>query len=251
MERVAIEQDGGVAEVRFTRGDKHNGLDFEMFEAIHGALDSLEADQGLRAVVLSGDGPSFCAGLDIKSFAGQDVSDVMLGRNGSEPANFAQRVAIGWRHLPVPVIAALHGACFGGGAQIGLAADLRIAAPDTRISIMEMRYGLIPDMGLSQLISGLVRDDIARELIYTAREVDATEAAELGLVTRVSETHLDDARSLAAQIAAAPPHAMRAAKRWMNEMPRLPEAAGLELEEELQRSMLGAAAQPGASAVSE
>ncbi len=237
-ERVSIERDGGVAEVRLTRGDKHNGLDFPMFEAIHAALDELEADDGLAAVVLHGEGPSFCAGLDIKSFAGEDLAGVMFSRREGDPANFAQRPATGWRALPVPVLAALHGACFGGGAQIALGADIRIAAPDTRMSIMEMRYGLIPDMGLSQTLPGLVSDDVARELIYTAREVPASEAAELGLVTRVSDSALDDARELAADIASRPTHAIRAAKRWMNEMPRLSAADGLALEEELQRKML-------------
>jgi len=244
-DRLAVEQADGVAEVRLSRGEKHNGLDLEMVEALHRALDQLSADDELRAVVIHGEGPSFCAGLDIKSFAGEDP-ETMLGRDGSNPANFAQRATYGWRQLPVPVIAALHGACFGGGAQLALAADIRFAAPDTRISIMEMRYGLIPDMGLSQLLPGLVRDDVARELIYTAREVPAAEAAELGLVTRVSDTALDDARALAAELASKPPWAIRAAKRWLAEMPRLSERDGLALEEELQRAMISAAS--GASA---
>jgi enoyl-CoA hydratase/carnithine racemase len=238
-ERVAIERDGGLAEVRLTRGDKHNGIDMEMFQGIHAALDELGADESLRAVVLHGEGPSFCAGLDIKSFAGQDDFDSVMARHdGDNPANFAQRVAYGWRQLPVPVIAALHGACYGGGAQIALGADIRIAAPDTRVSIMEMKYGLIPDMALSQLVFGLVRDDVLRELIYTARIVEANEAAEIGLVTRVSETALEDARALAAEIASKPERTVRAAKRWMAEMPRLSEPDGLALEEALQRQML-------------
>jgi enoyl-CoA hydratase/carnithine racemase len=243
-DRISIEKDAGaegVAEVQLTRGDKHNGLDFEMFEALHAALDELETDGSLRCVVLHGKGPSFCAGLDIKSFAGQDLGDAMFKRDGENPANFAQRAAYGWRQLPVPVIAALHGAAYGGGAQLALAADIRIAAPDARISIMEMKYGLIPDMGLSQLLPGLVRDDVARELIYTARVVEAPEAAELGLVTRVSESALEDARALAAEIAAKPERAIRAAKRWTAEMPKLGEREGLALEEELQRQMISAA----------
>ncbi len=240
-ERLVIERDGGLAEVRLTRGDKHNGLDFEMFEAINAALDELEVDGELRAVVLHGEGPSFCAGLDVASFAGEDLSEVMFGRTRSSPANFAQRVAFGWRSLPVPVIAALHGACFGGGAQIALAADIRIAGPDTRLSIMEMRYGLIPDMGLSQTLPGLVRDDVARELIYSARQVQAEEALQLGLVTRISDSPLEDARALAAEIAAKPLASIRAAKRWANEMPKLSEVEGLALEEELQRVVMAAA----------
>jgi enoyl-CoA hydratase/carnithine racemase len=241
-DRLKIDRDGGLADVTLTRAEKHNGLDFEMFEALHAALDELGSDDSLRAVLLHGDGPSFCAGLDIKSFAGQDLSEVMFARDGENHANFAQRAAYGWRQLPVPVIAALHGACYGGGAQLALAADIRIAAPDTKISIMEMKYGLIPDMGLSQVLPGLVRDDVARELIYTARVVESAEAAEIGLITRVSESSLDDARALAAEIATKPERAVRAAKRWMAEMPKLPEREGLALEEELQRAMITAPA---------
>ncbi len=238
-ERVAIERDGGLAEVRLTRGDKHNGLDWAMFTELNGALDELWADETLRAVVLHGEGPSFCAGLDVQSFGSENKSAEMCSRRGSDPANFAQRAAYGWRQLPVPVIAALHGACYGGGAQLALAADMRIASPDTKLSIMEMKYGLIPDMGLSQLLPGLVRDDVARELVYSARVVEASEAAELGLITRISEDALADAKALAGEIAAKPENSIRSAKRWLDEVPKLGERDGLALEEELQKRLIG------------
>ena len=165
----------------------------------------------------------------------------MFGHRPDSPANFAQRAAVGWRLLPVPVVAALQGACYGGGAQLALAADIRIAAPDTKLSIMEAKYGIIPDMGLSQVLPGLVRDDVARELVYTARIVEAEEAAELGLVTRISDSALEDARALAEQIAAQRPEAMRSAKRLIGDWHRMPREDGLALEEELQRALISTA----------
>jgi enoyl-CoA hydratase/carnithine racemase len=248
-DRVRIELSEGVAQVRLTRGDKHNGLDWAMFEAINAALDELGEVEDLRAVVLSGEGPSFCAGLDFKSFMAGDheVGDGFARRDG-EPANVVQRVAYGWRELPVPVIAALHGACLGGGLQIALAADVRIAGPDTRLSVMEIRYGLIPDMSLSTTLPRLVRDDVARELTYTGRIVEAEEAQNLGLVTRIADDPRAAAGELAAEIAARPPSAIRSAKRLLGQPPGASDADRLALEAELQRELLGAPEQIAAVA---
>ena len=223
------------------RAEKHNGLDWRMFVALNEAIDALRGRSGLRAAVLSGEGPSFCAGLDFQSFAAADgasAGDGFAAVDGSA-ANFAQRVAYGWRELEVPVIAALTGACFGGGLQIALAADLRNTAADARLSVMESRYGLVPDMSLSQTIGRLVRDDVARELTYTARIVEAPEALELGLVTRIEAEPLAAARSLAGEIAARSPDAIRRAKRIANEAPKLSSADGLALEAALLRELLG------------
>jgi len=249
-DRVTIERgDDGVADVRLTRADKHNGLDRAMFEAINIAIDELREAEGLRAVVLSGEGPSFCAGLDFKSFiAGDSELGDGFERPDGETANFAQRVAYGWRELPVPVIAAVQGACLGGGLQIALAADVRLAAPDTRMSVMEIRYGLVPDMSLSQTLPGLVRDDVARELTYSGRIVEAAEAAELGLVTRVAEDPLSEALELAAGIATASPDAIRSAKRLLGEARGSTPAQGLALEAELQQALIGSPAQLAAVA---
>lgn len=239
-DRVSVELSGGVAEVRLTRGEKHNALDWAMFVALNEAVDEVESARGVRAVVLHGEGPSFCSGLDFPSFMSGEVSaEEGFARRDGEAANFAQRTTYGWRTLPVPVIAALHGACFGGGLQLALGADIRIAAPDTRLSVMETRFGLIPDMGLSQTLPGLVRDDIARELTYSARVVEAAEAAALGLLTRISDDPLSEARALAAEIAAQSPDAIRAAKRLLGEAPAASPAQGLGLEAELQRRLLG------------
>jgi enoyl-CoA hydratase/carnithine racemase len=229
------------------RADKHNGLDWRMFVAINEAIDTVSAAEDLRAVVLSGDGPSFCAGLDIKSFAsgeGGDLSGAGLERAEGELPNLAQRVAYGWRQAPVPVIAAVHGAAFGGGLQIALGADLRIAAPDARLSVMEIQHGLIPDMSLSQTLLRLVRDDVARELVYSGRIVEAPEALELGLVTRLADDPLAEAKSLARAIAERSPAAIRNAKRLLNEAPALSPAEALVLETELQRELLGGVSSP-------
>ena len=239
-DRVQLTVADGVADVRLARGDKHNGLDWAMFEALNEAIDQVGADEDARVVVLSGEGPSFCAGLDFKSFMSDPDRDLLgFERRDGEPENFAQRAAHGWRSLPVPVVAALHGNALGGGLQLALAADIRIAAPDTRLSVMEIKYGLIPDMGLSRTLPGLVRDDVARELTYTGRVVEATEALELGLITRISDDPLADARELAAEIASKSPQAIRSAKRLLGEAPALDQREGLALEEELQRALIG------------
>ena len=163
--------------------------------------------------------------------------------SNDSPANFAQRVAYGWRELPMPVVAALQGNCLGGGLQIALGADIRIAAPGTRMSVMEIRYGLIPDMSLSQTLPRLVRDDVARELTYTGRVLEADEALSLGLVTRLADDPLAEANALATQIAAASPSAIRSAKRLWNEGWNAAPAEGLALEAELQQALIGGADQ--------
>jgi enoyl-CoA hydratase/carnithine racemase len=238
--------EGGVADVRLTRADKHNGLDWRMFVALNEAIDEVRAaGEDVRVVVLSGEGPSFCAGLDFKSFMsgeGDLAGDGFARKNGSD-ANFAQRVTYGWRELEVPVVAALRGACYGGGLQLALAADVRIADPSTKMSIMEVRYGLVPDMGLSQTIVPLVRPDIARELAYTGRVVDAEEATRIGLVTRLSEDADTDARVLAAEIAERSPGAIRGIKRLATEAWGQAPAEALRLEEELQRGLIGSPSQ--------
>ena len=219
-ERVAIELgDDGVAQVRLTRPDKMNALDPAMFEHIIAAGHALHKEPRVRSVVLSGEGPSFCAGLDTSNFAAQPSPDAApLTERTYGNANLFQQVAMQWRKLPVPVIAALHGVCFGGGLQIASGADVRIAAPDTRMSIMEMRWGLVPDMGGYALWRGMVRDDILRELVYTNREFTGEEGREYGLVTFVDSDPHARATAIATEIANRNPHAIRAAKRLHNAM---------------------------------
>ena len=217
--RVAIDLgENGVAQVRLTRADKMNALDPEMFAAIIAAIEALgEAKgqtKGVRAVVLSGEGRAFSAGIDLAALQkdpNATQGDLMERQHGD--SNTFQQVATGWRKLAVPVIAALHGVCFGGGLQIASGADIRVAAPDTRMAIMELKWGLVPDMGGYSLWRGLVRDDVLRELVYTNREFTGAEAAGFGLVTHVDADPLARATAIASEIANRNPDAIRAAKR--------------------------------------
>jgi enoyl-CoA hydratase/carnithine racemase len=241
--------DDGVADVRLNRADKMNALDQEMFEALVEAGDSLSAERGVRAVVLSGEGRAFCAGLDFASFAAtagarpaggaEKPRRELFDRSGKSPANHAQRAAWVWKEVPVPVIAAIHGVAYGGGLQIALGADIRLVAPDARLSVRELHWGLIPDMSGTQTLRRLVRSDVARELTYTARIVDGAEAVALGLATRVSTQPREDALAMAREIAAHSPDAVRAAKQLLEGAEQGDVASGLALEERIQRSLMG------------
>ncbi len=218
-DRVRIELgDDGVAQVRLVRGDKMNALDGEMFDRLIEAGQALHDMKGLRAVVLSGEGRAFCAGLDLSSFGRDRSNEPPLTERTYGNANKAQQVAMQWRKLPVPTVAAIHGVCFGGGLQIASGADIRVVAPDTRMAIMEMRWGLVPDMGGYALWRGLIRDDVLRELTYTNREFTGEEAQSIGLATHVDGDPLAKATEIAATIADRNPHAMRGAKRLANAM---------------------------------
>lgn len=211
-QRVKVEIAEGIADVRLARPDKLNALDPAMFASIIDTIERLRGTAGLRAVVLSGEGRAFSAGLDMASMAAGG-SGIDLATRTHDIANDFQQVAWGWRALPVPVIAAIHGIAFGGGLQIASGADVRIAAPDTRLSVMEMKWGIVPDMAGFALWRGNVRDDVLRELVYTAREFDAVEGQTLGFVTRIAEDPHAEALALARAIAGRNPHAIRAAKR--------------------------------------
>ncbi|HEV7753908.1 MAG TPA: crotonase/enoyl-CoA hydratase family protein [Baekduia sp.] len=237
-ERVRVTIADHVATVTLTRPEKHNALDPAMFAALGQAARELRHAPGVRAVVLHGEGKSFCSGLDVASFA--DLDDgVDLGRPEGERANGAQRLCTDWIDLPVPVIAAVHGNCFGGGLQIALGADVRIAAPDAKLSVREVRWGLVPDMGITSTLPRLLRIDVAKELTYTGRTVSGEEAAALGLVTRTSEDPLGAAQALAREIAARSPDAVQAAKRLFDTAWNAPVDEGLVLETELQMSLIG------------
>ena len=214
-DRVSIELSGnGVAQVRLTRSDKMNALDPEMFSRIIEAGSVLQRMKGLRAVVLSGEGPAFCAGIDTSTFSRKPSPDEPeLTERTYGNSNKFQQVAMQWRKLQVPVIAAVHGVCFGGGLQIASGADIRIVHPRTRMAIMELKWGLVPDMGGYALWRGLVRDDVLRELVYTNREFSGAEAQALGFATHVDENPLERATAIATEIANRNPHAIRASKR--------------------------------------
>lgn len=211
--------DDGVAQVRLNRPDKMNALDPAMFDAIIEIGESLRTMNGLRAVVLAGEGRAFCAGLDLGSFAagGSDPTRSLAERTHGN-ANRPQEAAMTWRKCPVPVIAAVHGVCFGGGLQIASGADIRVVHPDTRMAVMEMRWGLVPDMGGYALWRGLVRGDVLRELVYSNREFSGQEALGLGLATFLEADPLARATAIAREIANRNPEAVREAKRLFDVM---------------------------------
>jgi enoyl-CoA hydratase/carnithine racemase len=243
-DRVSVTINDQVADVRLNRPDKLNALDTAMFEALVEAGTALAKDGGVRCVVLSGNGRGFCAGLDFASFmamagGGDGPARSLLDRPAGTPANFAQHAAHVWTSLPVPVIAAVHGVAFGGGLQIALGADIRVVAPDAQLSVMEIKWGLIPDMTGTQTLRHLVRLDIAKELTFSGRIVSGTEAVSLGLATRGSDRPLETAMTLAREIAAKSPDAIRAGKRLLNAAVGLPLNEGLKLEEETQLALIG------------
>jgi enoyl-CoA hydratase/carnithine racemase len=233
-DRVSITFENHIADVRLTRADKMNALDPDMFKGIISAGEELAATQGLRAVVLSGEGRSFCAGLDMASMAsgGASANSGMgsLTDRTHGNANTFQQVAMLWRKLPVPVIAAVHGVCFGGGLQIASGADIRVISPDARLAVMEMKWGLIPDMGGYALWRGMVREDMLRELTYTNREFSGADALGLGFATFVDENPHARAMAIAREIADRNPGAMREAKALFNEYADMDEDAILMAE---------------------
>jgi enoyl-CoA hydratase/carnithine racemase len=214
-DRVALTLiEPGIAHVRMIRADKLNALDPAMFAALLEAGQALFNWPGLRCVVLSGEGRAFCAGLDLASMGDPERRrDVPLTERTHGNANGPQQAAMIWRKLPVPVIAAVHGTCFGGGLQIASGADLRVVAPDARMAVMEMKWGLVPDMAGYALWRGMVRDDVLRELTYTNREFTGEQALEYGFATLLDPDPVTRALAIAVEIANRNPQAQRAAKR--------------------------------------
>ncbi len=248
-DRISITVEDGIADVRLIRSDKMNALDSRMFDAIEEAGEQLRGDSTIRVVVLSGEGRAICAGLDMGNFAamaddgnGKDeehVASQKLATRTHGIANKPQHAAWMWRELPVPVIAAVHGVALGGGFQMALGADIRYAAPGTRMSVMEIKWGLVPDMAGTQIMRHLARDDVIRELTYTGRIFEAEEAQALGFVTRVCDDPLAAAMDTARQIAGRNPDAIRADKLLLSDAPYLDREQGLILESQLQDQIIG------------
>ncbi len=217
-ERVQINIENHIAHVRLSRADKMNALDAAMFDGIIDAIEQLQEPGDARVVVLSGEGPSFCAGLDLSNFQGSADKPQSLAPRTYGDANRFQQVGWGWRTIPIPVIAAAHGVVFGGGMQILAGADIRILHPESRCAVMEMRWGLVPDMAGYPLWRGNVRDDVLRQLVYTNAEFSGEQAQAWGFATELSADPLARAMELAAVIADKNPDAIRAAKRLSNQM---------------------------------
>lgn len=249
-DRVTVVIDAhGVADVRLNRPDKLNALDPPMFAALGATGTDLAASPSLRAVVLSGAGRAFCAGLDFGSFmaiagGGEGAGGGgLLACEGTSAATRAQMAGWVWATLPVPVIAAVHGVAYGGGLQIALGADIRFVAPEARLSVMEIKWGLVPDMSGTQTLRHLVRLDVAKELTFTGRVVSGTEAVALGLATHLADDPHTAAMALAHEIASKSPDAIRAAKRLLNEASVVSHDEGLRLEAHAQARLVGSANQ--------
>ncbi|MFM8409345.1 MAG: crotonase/enoyl-CoA hydratase family protein [Alphaproteobacteria bacterium] len=244
-DRVTVKVEGGVADVRLSRPDKMNALDQPMFEALVATGRALARESSVRAIVLSGEGRGFSAGLDFMSFlamgssGGDRPTGSLLQREEGRIANFAQSAGWVWTEIPQPVIAAVHGVAYCGGLQIALGADVRIVAPDAKLSVMEIKWGLVPDMSGTQTLRHLVRLDVAKELTFTGRVVSGEEAVGIGLATRTAADPHAAAMEMAREIAGKSPEAIRSSKRLLNEAWVGSPADGLALEAELQTAILG------------
>lgn len=255
-DRVSVDVDGGVADVRLNRPEKMNALDPAMFAAIVEVGEGLKQDPSVRAVVLSGEGRAFSAGLDFSSFQAMassshgpeapaagpppDRDTSSIGRTDGRITHLGQQTSWVWQELAMPVIAAIHGVALGGGCQIALGADIRLIAPDARMSILEVRWGLTPDMSGTVLLERLVGLDVAKELTFTGRMVTGEEAVRLGLATQLSDDPRGDALVLAAEIAGKSPQAVRGAKRLLNQSGTVPLAQQFADERETIGGLIGA-----------
>jgi len=246
-DRIEIKTVDGVADVRLVRSDKMNALDEKMFSALVSATEKLANDKSVRCVVLSGEGRAFCAGLDMGNFGkmaegskdGSPNGRVPLAERSHGMANRPQQAVWGWHTLPVPVIAAIHGVALGGGFQLSLGADIRIVHPATKMSIMEIKWGLVPDMAGTAIMRNLCRDDVLRELTYTGRIFSGADALDYGFATELSEMPYERAMELARTIASKNPDAIRANKQIFNNLPDLDAAAALLQESVLQDKIIG------------
>lgn len=242
---LKINIDSHIADVALNRPQKHNALSLELFEALADAGEKIAADSSVRAVVLHGNGENFCAGIDTSVFTAsfaEDFAGMMQPQSGS-PANFFQRPAYVWREIPVPVICAINGYAFGGGLQIALGADIRYASPGARLSIMEIKWGLIPDLAISTTARNIVAADRLKELAFSGRIVDGEQALELGLVTSLHPDPYAAAMLTATEIAGRSPDAIRGIKRLFNEALDVSEGDALALEARIQSGIMGRANQ--------
>jgi enoyl-CoA hydratase/carnithine racemase len=241
-DRVSVDIDNNVATVMLNRAGKHNAIDMAMFEALVEAGDALKIEPSVRAVVLHGAGKNFCAGIDVSVFAAEGIGAVgarLMEPRERSPANIFQSAAWVWQEVPVPVIAALQGTVFGAGLQVALGADIRYASSDVQMSIMEIKWGLIPDMAISSTARHILPVDKFMELAFTGRIVSGGDAQETGLVTSLTDDPLAAAKSLAREIAGRSPDAIRAIKRLLNDSWNADAPASLRREAELQLAVMG------------
>jgi enoyl-CoA hydratase/carnithine racemase len=241
---VRLDINEGIATVWLTRADKHNAVTEQTLHGIEKAQKRIRKDRSIRAVIIAGEGDSFCSGLDFPSLLKRPLLAARLYLQLFLPyANLFQRWSMGWRKLDVPVIAAIEGHCYGAGIQLALGADFRIAHPDSQMSVMEIRWGLIPDMGGPTLLRELLRIDVAKDLMMTGRVLSATQAAELGLITRLDDNPLAAAREQAKSLVAQPRNALAQAKQLVQRAWGASEYASLRLERIAQLAIMAKAEQ--------
>lgn len=238
-DRVLLEINEGIATVTLNRPDKYNGLDMPMFESITRVARQLRKDRSIRAIILTGAGDAFCSGLDVATVSKNPMNFLkLLVKPGRKISNLAQDVGYLWRDVPAPVIAVTHGYCFGGGFQIALGADFRFSTSDCEFSIMESKWGLIPDMSLTVTLRELISIDLAKELTMTARRFNGEEAKAMGLVSRVCADPLAEAQAFARELAERSPDAVAASKLLFNRTWSAPDKTALDWETRLQKKIL-------------
>lgn len=237
--RVLVEIEGAVAHVSLNRPDKLNGVDLEMLTELVAAAKSLRRNREIRAVILRGNGDAFCAGLDFASALKGPARIVRsFVPSPLRGTNLFQRAHWVWRELPVPVIAVTHGRCYGAGLQLALAADFRYSTPDCEWSVLEAKWGLVPDMTGTVPLSELVAADVAKRLTMTGEIISGTRAKELGLVSEVSDDPLAAALEFVDVLATRSPDSVAAAKRLLNETRRSRPRRAFRIERKLQLRML-------------
>ena len=237
MALLRVEKNNGIATVSLNRPDKHNAMSFALLKELVATAKKIEKDRSIRCVILTGEAQVFSAGIDLSDLNNPKNTAFAAWELIKPGQSLFQKAFLIWQNLPIPVIAAIEGFCFGAGMQLALAADIRIATPTTKMSIMESRWGLVPDMGLTRSLKGLIGVDLAKELTLTARIFDAEYAKEIGLVTHLDQDPLAKANVIAQEILQRSPDAIMAAKRVLDAMEHQPEKA-LRLEKLWQLKLL-------------
>ena len=230
MSLLRIENNNNIVTIYLNRPEKRNAMNFALLQELYDTAQKLKKDRNLRAVILTGDAHIFSAGIDLSDLNAPSKRAFALWELLKPSQSLFQKAVLVWQQLPVPVICAIEGYCFGAGLQLALAADIRICHPKTQLSIMESRWGLVPDMGLTQTIRGLISLDVLKELTYTARIFDGDYAKSIGLVSHLSEHPLQQAQTLAEEIATRSPDALHAAKKVLQALVRQSTCKTLRLE---------------------
>ncbi|TWX49261.1 crotonase/enoyl-CoA hydratase family protein [Colwellia hornerae] len=216
---VLLTIENNIAYVALNRADKHNAINMMMFYQLDKIIKQLQKDKTLRAVIVHGKGVDFCSGLDVKSVMKAPINILkLLFKWLPGQSNLAQRVSTGWRKIPVPVIMALHGRVWGGGLQIALGGDFRFVEPTATLSILEARWGLIPDMGGSLALKEHLPADQAKLLAMTGKEISAQQALEYHLITEISSDPMASAKALAETLIQQSPDAIAGVKKLYNQV---------------------------------